>query len=238
MADISNNFRSSMHGFNRDDVIAYIEKTSLEHEKDLRALQDANARMRQQLDECDVDLLREELSNARAALAAAEKKVEQLEAEKAMLEGELAGAREALAEAANAPASALDACFAEPVEEEPAPAESSPLNAPILPVCEPAPAEPAKDYEALELAAYRRAEVAERLARERANTIYDQLGEVFNAASTKLDSNEIDLTQLTQALQLNMSQLQDVLDAIRGSYTDARESFRSFSDRNRERPMD
>lgn len=237
MADISNNFRSSMHGFNRDDVIAYIEKSSLEHEKDLRALQDANARMRQQLDECDVDLLKEELSNARAALAAAEEKCVSLEAEKAMLEGELAAARQALAEAANAPA-------AEPIAapvfeaEEPEPAEASPLNAPIMPVCEPEKAEPAKDYEALELAAYRRAEVAERLARERANTIYDQLGEVFNTASTKLDSNEIDLTQLTQALQLNMAQLQDVLDAIRGSYTDARESFRSFSDRNRERPMD
>lgn len=237
MADISNNFRSSMHGFNRDDVIAYIEKSSLEHEKDLRALQDANARMRQQLDECDVDLLKEELSNARAALAAAEEKCVSLEAEKAMLEGELAAARQALAEAANAPAPEP---IAAPVfeAEEPEPAEASPLNAPIMPVCEPEKAEPAKDYEALELAAYRRAEVAERLARERANTIYDQLGEVFNTASTKLDSNEIDLTQLTQALQLNMAQLQDVLDAIRGSYTDARESFRSFSDRNRERPMD
>lgn len=237
MADISNNFRSSMHGFNRDDVIAYIEKSSLEHEKDLRALQDANARMRQQLDECDVDLLKEELANARAALAAAEEKCVSLEAEKAMLEGELAAARQALAEAANAPAPEP---IAAPVfeAEEPEPAEASPLNAPIMPVCEPEKAEPAKDYEALELAAYRRAEVAERLARERANTIYDQLGEVFNTASTKLDSNEIDLTQLTQALQLNMAQLQDVLDAIRGSYTDARESFRSFSDRNRERPMD
>lgn len=229
MADISTNFRSSMHGFNRDDVIAYIEKTSLEHEKDLRALQDANARMRQQLDECDVDLLRAELAAAKESAAAAEEKCVALQAEKAMLEGELTAAKEALAATESAPAVS---------EEAPVVAEVSPLNAPIMPVCDPAPAEPAKDYEALELAAYRRAEVAERLARERASGVYEQLGEVFNTASAKLDSNENDLTQLTQALQFNMSQLQDVLDAIRGSYTDARESFRSFSDRNRERPAE
>ena len=88
----------------------------------------------------------------------------------------------------------------------------------------------------MELAAYRRAEVAERLARDRANSIYEQLGTVFADASQKLDSNENDLDRLSESLQMNMSQLQGVLNAIRGSYTVARESFRSFSDRNREFP--
>lgn len=221
MSDISTNFRSSMHGFHREDVIAYIEKTALEHEKELRVLQDANARMRQQLDSCDPDALKQELSEAKTALAAAEERCVSLEAEKAMLEGELTAARDARASAAAAPA-----------------AETSALNAPIVPACDPAAAEPAKDYAALELAAYRRAEVAERLARDRANSIYEQLGTVFTDASRKLDSNESDLDRLTESLQMNMSQLQEILDAIRGSYTDARESFRSFSDRNREFPAD
>lgn len=228
MSVASGSFRSSMHGFNRDDVIAYIEKTSLEYEKDLRALQDANARMRQQLDDCDVDMLKEELSVTKAALAASEEKCVSLSAEKAMLEGELAAAKEALAAAEAVPA----------VNPVAAPAVVSPLDAPITPVAELSQAEPAKDYATLELAAYRRAEVAERLARERASAVYDQLGEVFASASTKLDRNENDLNQLTSALQLNMKQLQDILDAIRSSYSDTRESFRSFSDRNSEQPVE
>ena len=224
MADLTANFRSSMHGFNRDDVIAFIENTSLEHEKELRALRDANVRLVQQLDETNADALQAELAEARAALAEAEEKYLALEAEKKVLEGELTAAKDALAEAAQAPA----------VTETPAQADTSPLNAPIAPISENVPAEPPKDYAAMELAAYRRAETAERLARERAGKVYEQLGEVFSTASERLDSNEADLTQLTQALQLNMKQMQDVLDSIRGSYTDARESFRSFSDRNRE----
>lgn len=221
MSDISTNFRSSMHGFHRDDVIAYIEKTALEHEKELRTLHDANARLQQQLDSCDLDAIKQELSDAKTALAAAEERCVSLEAEKAVLEGELTAARDALVKSAEAPAT-----------------EVSVLNAPIVPACDPAAVEPAKDYAALELAAYRRAEVAERLAKDRANSIYEQLGEVFTSASAKLDSNESDLAQLTQSLQMNMSQLQEILNAIRGSYTDARESFRSFSDRNRELPTE
>lgn len=223
MADLTTNFRSSMHGFNRDDVIAFIESTSLENEKELRALRDANARLIQQLDETNADALQAALDETRAALSAAEERYISLEAEKKVLEGELAAAKEALA-AANAPAPT----------ETPARVDISPLNAPIAPICENVPAEPPKDYAAMELAAYRRAETAERLARERAGKVYEQLSEVFSSASERLDSNEADLSQLTQALQFNMKQMQDVLDSIRGSYTDARESFRSFSDRNRE----
>ncbi len=227
MSDFSTNFRSSMHGFNRDDVIAFIESYSLEHEKEVRALQDANARLSQQVSESGAEGLKEALESAHAALADAEARVVSLEAEKAVLEGELAAAKTALEEAAKQPAPT----------ETPAQADVSPLNAPIAPICE-TPAEPAKDYAAMELAAYRRAETTERLARERANKVYEQLGEVFSTASERLDSNEADLDQLTGALQLNMKQLQDVLDAIRGSYTDARESFRSFSDRNGELPAE
>lgn len=227
MSDFSTNFRSSMHGFNRDDVIAFIESYSLEHEKEVRALQDANARLTQQVNESGAEQLQAALAEAQAALADAQARCVSLEAEKTMLEGELAAAKAALEEAANAPVPT----------ETPAQADVSPLNAPIAPICE-TPAEPAKDYAAMELAAYRRAETTERLARERANKVYEQLGEVFSNASERLDSNEADLDQLTDALQLNMKQLQDVLDSIRGSYTDARESFRSFSDRNCELPAE
>ncbi len=227
MSDFSTNFRSSMHGFNRDDVIAFIESYSLEHEKEIRALQDANARLSQQLNTSGAEQLQAALAEAQAALSDAQARVASLEAEKATLEGELAAAKAALEEAANVPVPA----------ETPAQADVSPLNAPIAPICE-TPAEPAKDYAAMELAAYRRAETTERLARERANKVYEQLGEVFSTASERLDSNEADLDQLTDALQLNMKQLQDVLDSIRGSYTDARESFRSFSDRNCELPAE
>lgn len=206
------NFRTALHGFNRDDVVAYIEQVSLDHEKEVRALQDANARLLAELDGNNAAEIRKELDEERS-------QSDQLSARCAELFNENKALKEEIEQLRSAPPAA-----AEPV---------SPLDAPIAPVdAEPAASE--KDYEAMELAAYRRAEVAERLAKERAAKVYEQLDSVFADANEQMAANDTDLSRLTESLRLNIAQLQDILGAIRGSYNSTKESFRAFSDRNRE----
>ena len=115
-------FRSALHGFNRTDVVQFIQSQTAAHEKSLR-------------------LLREEITRLEDALNAAN---EELEACKA----------------------AAEAAAAEPAPEE-APAEPeataaapqpAPLDAPMAPPMTVVKAA-APDFDEMELAAYRRAEL-------------------------------------------------------------------------------
>lgn len=216
MADAAMNFRSSIHGFNRDDVVAFIEKTSLEHEKDLRALRDANARLQAELEEARLAAAdTAELDAAKEELAAAKTEAEALKVELAKLQEE------------------YDALEAKQAEQAPAPKEETPLNAPMPSVAQLQQA-PQKDYSELELAAYRRAEVTERLARERAGKIYEQLEAVFSNANARFGASENDMNTLSASLQTNMEQLQQLLATIRNIQAETEASFRAVGQRNRE----
>ena len=100
MADFSK-FRSSLNGFNRADVAAYIETLCAEHRKELKAAQDDAAALSQQLEQASArnDALQAELDATQTALDSTQAALEE--------------ALEALTE----PAPAEEA----PVEEEPAP---------------------------------------------------------------------------------------------------------------------
>ena len=73
---VNRSFRSAFNGFNRTDVVNYIEESSLEHEKALRQLREEN------------EQLRADLEKLRAEEAAAEEKLAAEEAEKAAEEQE------------------------------------------------------------------------------------------------------------------------------------------------------
>lgn len=221
------NFRNALHGFNREDVVAYIEAQTLEHEKERRALQDANLRLSAQLDEAAAALeeakenpaLQQELEEAKADLARVNEQLAAAQAENATL---------------SARAAALEAELTQLREQKPAPA-STPLRAPIPPVAEVLPLQTApKDYSELELAAYRRAEVTERLARDRASEVYRQVRAVFSNASARIETGKSDLDQLTRTLQLDINQLLQLLSAIRSSYAEAEQSFQAVSEKNRQ----
>lgn len=47
---VDRNFRAALNGFNRSDVVNYIEECSINHEKALRQLRDENARLRADLE--------------------------------------------------------------------------------------------------------------------------------------------------------------------------------------------
>ena len=98
----------------------------------------------------------------------------------------------------------------------------------------PTPIAPTKDYTELELAAYRRAEMTERLARERASDVYRQVQAVFSHANAKIDTGKSDLEQMTKTLQADMNQMMTLLENIRSAYSEAELSFEEVSEKNRQ----
>ena len=82
MAATTDSFRSSLHGFNRMDVVQFIQKKTSEHELELRRL--AEERTRQQ----------EELEQQKKELAARQEESERQKQELSQLRAELAELRE------------------------------------------------------------------------------------------------------------------------------------------------
>lgn len=219
-------FRAALHGYNREDVVSFIDRMTREHEDALRRLQEKN------------DALRAELEEAREAL---EKAGDSAETEKALSDaqtlisdlrtrnGELEDRLAALEEALNDAHGETDTqTLPMPITQE--------LDEPIPPVAEVLPVElaPSKDYTELELAAYRRAELAERLARERSGDVYRQVQSVFNQASQRLDTGKADLSQLSQTITKDVNELLTLLTNLNSVYSQAELSFGEIGARNRE----
>ena len=51
MAATTDSFRSSLHGFNRMDVVQFIQKTTSEHELELRRLAEERTRQQEELEQ-------------------------------------------------------------------------------------------------------------------------------------------------------------------------------------------
>ena len=219
-------FRAALHGFNREDVVAYIDRLNQEHEEILARLREENQQLQQRLEEANQALaeaegkesLEQELNLAKAQIADLSAKAEELEARNQELEAAAAQAAEATEELPEARPVTQD--LAEPI--------------PPVPQVLPVNVAPSKDYTELELAAYRRAELAERLARERASDVYRQVQSVFNHANTKLDTGKSDLEQLTGTLREDVNQLLNLLNNIHSAYDEAEQSFAEVSERNRQ----
>lgn len=187
----SQNFRSAFNGFNREDVVRYLEY-----------LNSKQASLVNQLTE-EVENLRQKLKVAAEAIAADSARAERiaaLEEENEALKEQLEQARQAQAEsdAAKAELEAECAQLREQLANQP--------EAPAAPVC----AQPTDR----ELEAYRRAERAERLARERADQLYRRTNGVLAEASVKVDLVAADIGSIADQVVSNLQQLQH---AVAGS---------------------
>lgn len=175
----SENFRTAMRGFNRTDVVQFIQNLTAQHEKELRVLQEEN------------DRLTGTLETAQAERDAAV-------AEKSALEEQLLTLRER-----------PDAPEASPVD----------LDAPLAPPeGQPAPSEKLNE---LELAAYRRAEMAERLARERAASADEQLQALFAQMQDKLKLAAGDFDTVLNAFQTDFERLRQVIQSAQYALSDS-----------------
>ncbi len=216
-------FRNALHGFNRDDVVSYIDSTAKQHEAELRQAQEKNLRLQRQLDEANQII---------ASLRASEDVQQELDAAKERI-SRLLQDNEALAEQVNTLEEALANAPKEPEVPE---VVTQDLTAPIPAIQEVLPVEvaPSKDYTELELAAYRRAELAERVARERAADVYREVNAVFTNATSKMDGGRQDLEQMTRTIQADVNQLMNVLAGIRSAYDEAEVSFNAVNEKNRQ----
>ena len=204
MADFSK-FRTAVSGFNRTDVVNYIESASIEHQKALRKLTDErdrlageNAGLQTQLEELQAQLqqAKDEAEARSEELRQAKEENESLSEQLNTLAQEGAELAEQLKQAESAP---------------------QPEAEPDVQPKEPAQADPSVTEK--ELAAYRRAEQAERNAAVRARRIYAQLSSLCY-----LDSGE-EIAALTSDLSTGLSRLQDALADVQVIFDDAQNAF-------------
>lgn len=199
MADFSK-FRTAVSGFNRTDVVNYIESASMEHQKALRKLTDER------------DKLAAENAQLQTQLTGLQARLIQVQADNDALSEQvstLAQEGSARAEAAAQPQPAPEAG---PIEEEPA------AETPEPPAQEPSLTEK-------ELTAYRRAEQTERNAAVRARRIYTQLSNLCeDARSRYLDSGE-EIAALASDLSTGLARLQDAFAEVQVIFDDAQNAF-------------
>ena len=215
MSDFSK-FRTAVSGFNRTDVVNYIESTSIEHQKALRKLTDErdklaaeNARLQTEQAE-----LQQRLEQAQADNDALSEQVNTLAQEGAELAEQLKQSEEARQELLIRPAPQPE----EPAEPAPQPAELETEAAPEEPAQEPSLTEK-------ELTAYRRAEQTERNAAVRARRIYAQLSNLCEDARTRyMDSGE-EIAALAADLSTGLSRLQDAFAEVQVIFDDAQNAF-------------
>ena len=204
MSDFSK-FRTAVSGFNRTDVVNYIESTSIEHQKALRKLTDER------------DKLAAENARLQVELAGLQKRLEQAQADNDALSGQvnaLAQEGSDLAEQLKKSEEARQELLARPVPQPEEPEESEELEA----AQEPSLTEK-------ELTAYRRAEQTERNAAVRARRIYAQLSNLCEDARTRyMDSGE-EIAALAADLSTGLSRLQDAFAEVQVIFDDAQNAF-------------
>lgn len=220
MAASLQNFRTALYGFNRDDVVQYLENVKSKHEAKVAQLRDDLNQARQEADtlrlrepaqdlsprveelEMELDLHRQELERlkdcqcaldaAKAELEAANNRLSQQNRELEALKKELADQTAAL-EAANRQLTQ---------------------------------AVPAPDYTARELAAYRRAEETERRAGQRAESLFQMaVGTVADAAQS-LERSGGDIDRTTQSALAAIEALQAAIRDGQVTLTRTAESLR------------
>lgn len=191
------NFRSAINGFNRTDVVRYIEYITSRHNNQVNQLNADNARLQQQLEqslnapvqECQ---LAEQLAQAQAL---AESRLAELEALKARVE-EL---EEQLS--APQPVAASDAeARIRAAEDARAQAEAQVAQL--------------RGSADRELEAYRRAERTERKAQERAEQIYHRVNGALADASAQVNEAA---AQISQMADLAIAQLEQLRSTVTGS---------------------
>lgn len=164
MASVQN-FRSAFHGFNREDVVHYIQFLNNKYNTSLKQLQAENQTLTEEVEALRAKPdLTEEVEALRADKDALQAQLEELTAQIAALQTQL--------ENTTQPA---------PLSDE-------------------------------ELEAYRRAEKAERTARERARQIYCQATGALADATAQVDDAAEHFTILSQRISSQLAELQGTVE--------------------------
>lgn len=192
------NFRSALNGFNREDVVNYISFLSNKHENQLNALRTENEELRGAVSDQEQTLKEtarrlEEVEQQLASRETVEQELEEKRTELELVQEEL-GVKDSLLREMEKTVAELKAQLAKPQPE------------------------PQKQETAVhwseELNAYRRAESAERRARERVNQMYDRANGALADASVRVEQTAGEIATLAAKVEADLSLLHQ---AIAGS---------------------
>lgn len=186
-------FRTQLKGFHREDVINFIQQQTQEHERRVRTMQEEIVRLQGELNDARTEA--ERAHGAQEAEAeTTQEELAQASERCAELEAENAAAREEIARLTKR-CEALEAA-----EKQPEPAAEE----------KPAAEEP-ENYRELELAAYRRAELAERMAKERAAASDEQMKRILALTDERLMHTSQDFQTLLETFTKDFEQLRQVI---------------------------
>lgn len=185
-------FRTQLKGFHREDVINFIQQQTQEHERRVRTMQEEIARLQGELNDARAEA--ERAHGAQEAEAeTTQEELAQVSERCAELEAENAAAREEIARLTKRCEALEEAKQPEPATEE-----------------KPAAEEP-ENYKELELAAYRRAELAERMAKERAAASDEQMKRILALTDERLMHTSQDFQTLLETFTKDFEQLRQVI---------------------------
>ena len=177
------NFRSAFNGFNRDDVVKYLEYINSRHHAQVNQLTGENEYLRQQLEAAQAAPgAQEELQRLQELCASQQVELEELRAVRTAMEARCSGMEKELEEAQEARRRAEEA-------------QST-----------------AQCGVAQELEAYRRAERMERQARERSEQIYRQTNSVLADATVQLEDATGGIFQLADQVMGQLEQLRSAVE--------------------------
>ena len=200
------NFRTSINGFNRKDVVRYIEFLNNKHAAQINQIR------------TETDELRAELALARQAPARSMRREAELAATKkrcADLEAALAAVSSQIEQPAPAPVAVVET----PVEDA-AETVAAPVAEPVaVPAPVPAPAPDSRITEELE--AYRRAERAERKANERAREICDQANGVLADATARVDDTAAQFAEMAEQIAEQLNLFRELVIGSKATLKDA-----------------
>ena len=186
------NFRTSFNGFNREDVVRYLEYINTRHNSQMEQMSSEVEYLRQQLDQYqDSPMMVDEIEALQAQCASLQAQLEDSLSIRRALEARCNGLERELEEALAAKAQAEEAHTAACCHVE------------------------------QELEAYRRAERAEREARERADLVYYQANGVLTEATAKVDGISAEITDMADQVMAQLTQLQMAVSSSKQALQDA-----------------
>jgi hypothetical protein len=201
------NFRSAFNGFNREDVVRYLEYLNSRHASQVSQLTSEADFLRSKLDTAQVDL---DVLQERDELLA---RVAELEARCVQLETQLS-------ENATMPVAYVAQQVPEQMAEQMPELEPEVKPEPQQKV-ELKPEKPTIPTASEELEAYRRAERTERMAKERAELVYHQVNGVLAEATSKVDGAAAEIGTMADQVMQQLLQLQVAVAGSKDIFCDA-----------------
>ena len=201
------NFRTSFNGFNREDVVHYLEYLNSKHTAQVNQLTSEADFLRSRLENSasapDLSGELAELTQERDALKTQLAELQQQNAQLLSRQEELLAQNDALQDRCNQ----LEQSASKTAPTAPA----SPVT-PVMPVAYPA---------SEELEIYRRAERTERMARERADLVYRQTNGILNEASVRVNEMADQVVPIADQILMQITQLQNTVNNTKQSLQDA-----------------